>query len=122
VPDLQRTKESQDRDGGHGDHVDRLDRDDDGALVDPVGGDATDEDEGDEACAQAGRDQRQRRRVIGQFDDLKRHHDGPHALGENRKGYRRDEKAVLADLERCEHAPAAGVGHRLLNFELRAHH
>jgi hypothetical protein len=42
--------------------------------------------------------------------------------GEDRQRHRGDQQAVLAELEGCEHAPAAGVDHRLLNLELRTHH
>ena len=85
-----------------------------------VRGDTADQNERDEAGAEAGGDQRQRGRVVGQLDDLQRHHDRPHALGEDRQRNRRDQQPVLADGEGCEHAPAAGA-HRLLGFELRTH-
>ncbi len=58
--------------------------------------------------------------IVVEFDDLQRHHHGPHALGEDRQRHRRDQQAVLAEPERREHAPAAG-GHRLLDLVLRAH-
>ena len=60
----------------------------------------------DQAGAEARRDQRQRRGVVVELDDLQRHHDGPHALGEDRQRHGRDQQAVLAEPERCEHAPA----------------
>ncbi len=106
----------------HRDHVHGLDGDDDAALIDAVGGDATDQHERHQAGAKARRDQRQRRRIVVQRDHLQRHHDGPHALGEDRHRQRADQQAVLAEPERCEHAPAAGALHRLLlDVELRTH-
>ena len=62
VPDPQCAKQSQHGDRRHGDDVDRLDGDDDGALVDAIGGDPADQDERDQADAEARRHQRQRRR------------------------------------------------------------
>ena len=53
------------------------------ALRKPVGRDAADQDERDQPDAQAGGHQRQRGRVVVERHDLKRHHDGPHALGED---------------------------------------
>ena len=43
-------------------------------------------------------------------------------VGEDRQRHRGDQQAVLAGPEWCEHAPPAGVGHRLLDVELRTHH
>jgi hypothetical protein len=124
VPDLQGANESERSDCRNSDHVDSLDGDDDRALAGAIGGQPAHQHEGDEASAQAGRDERQRRGVVVEFDDLKGHHDGPHAFGEDRQRDRGDQQAVLADLEGCEHAPTAGVDHRLFNVfnvELRAH-
>ena len=87
VPDLQRARQSQHRDRRYDGDVDGLDGDDDGALVDAVRGDSADQQEGHQADAEARRDQRQRRGIVVELDDLKRHHDGPHALGEDRQGH-----------------------------------
>ena len=122
VPDLQGANESQRSDCRNGDHVDRFHGDDDGALADAVGREPTHQHEGDQTCAKARGHQRQRRGVVVEFDDLKRHHDGPHAFGEDRQGHRGKQQSVLTELEGCEHAPTAGVGHRLLNVVLRTHH
>jgi hypothetical protein len=121
VPDLQGANESQHSDCRNCDHVDRFNGDDDGALSDSVGRETTHQHEGDQPCAKARRDQRQRRGVVVEFDDLKRHHDGPHAFGEDRQRHRGDQQAILAEFEGCEDAPTAGVDHRLLNVELRTH-
>jgi hypothetical protein len=59
MPDLQRTNESQSRDNGDDGGVDGRDDDDDAALVEPVGGQPTDQHERHQARREAGRDQRQ---------------------------------------------------------------
>jgi hypothetical protein len=86
-----------------------------------VGGYPADQDEGDQAYTKAGRHQRKRYGVVVEFEDLKGQHHCEHAVGEDRQGDRRDQQAVLTDPKRCEHAPTAGVDHRLFNVELRTH-
>ena len=101
--------------------VDRLDDDDDRALRHSVRDNAADQDEGHQADGQAGRHQRQRGGIVVEGDDLQRHHDGPHALGEDRDRYRGDQQPVFAELERCEHAPTAGHARCRLLLEVRTH-
>ena len=121
VPDLQGAGHAQHRDCRHcRDHVDGFDGDNDGALAEPVRGEPPTKTNATRPTPMQVGDQRQRSGVVVEVDDLKRHHDRPHAFGENRDRHCGDQQAVFAEPERCEHAPAAGV-HRLLNVELRTH-
>ncbi|BBY46169.1 hypothetical protein MCEL_44640 [Mycolicibacterium celeriflavum] len=85
VPDLQRAKQSEYRDRRRGEHVDRLDRDDDRALVESVGGNPADQHERDQGGAEARRHDRQRYGIVVEFDDLHGQHHREHAVGEDRQ-------------------------------------
>ena len=59
--------------------------------------------------------------IVVERDDLQRHHDGPHALGEDRQGHAR---AISRRYSRNRNGASTRqppVAHRLLDVELRTH-